>query len=633
MKPDAGPSASPVPTTPRFPIRHRLFGGFAGVVAVMTVLAVVLVTSGLRRVLTETFQEELARQLALGEWILEGTSGADPDALARQITARVGYRVSLISPQGVVLGDSYVEPERLPEVEDHSDRPEVRGALAGTVSFAQRTSATVDEPLLYGARLVTLAGEPIVLRVAAPLTDVERAVGRARDALVLGGLLAMMAALVIAYFVSGALSRPLIRFVALARRLATGEFDGRAPNDSGVPELDELATALNSLTEELAERLSELRQERDGVQALIDCMAEGVLALTDDGRVFRTNRTARDLLNLESFTEGTPVQELVRHTELRRVLVESAVRPVSQREVHFGQSHLIVSSRTLDTGGAVTTLLDVSEIRRLEQVRRDFVANASHELKTPLTSIRGYAETLMEGDAPEHLRDGFITSIRNNALRLQHLVDDLLDLSRLESGGWVARPELVSVHEVAVEAWSWCADVADQRGITLSVAADVEVYADRQGLSQSLRNLLENAVRHSDDGGVVRVAARSVDEGRAHVEVSDDGEGIPAKALPRIFERFYRADSSRARDIGGTGLGLAIVRHLIEGMGGRVEAESELGAGATIRLVLPTGAPSKRFEDDAGAPTARPSEVTQDSIAPQGRSSTLFPGAANGAAA
>ena len=626
--------ANPMPAgSRRLPIRQRLFAGFAGVVVVMTLLAVVLVTSGLRRVLTETFQEELARQLALGEWILEGVSDAEPDVLAREITERVGYRVSLISSDGVVLGDSYVEPGRLTEVEDHSDRPEVRGALAGQESFAQRTSTTVDEPLLYGARLVTLGGEAIVLRLAAPLTDVERAVGRARDALVLGGLLAMVVALVIAYFVSGALSRPLERFVSMAGRVAGGAFDGRAPSNSGVPELDELATALNRLTEELETRLSELSQERDGVQALIDCMAEGVVALTDDARVFRTNRAARALLNLQTFQEGTPVQELVRHTELRRVLVESAVRPISQREVQFGGSYLIVSSRTLDTGGAVTTLLDVSEIRRLENVRRDFVANASHELKTPLTSIRGYAETLMQGDAPEDLRDAFVASIRNNALRLQHLVDDLLDLSRLESGGWVARSQFVSVQAAAEEAGSWCSDAVAAREITIVIDAETEVYADPKGLSQSLRNLLENAIRHSDDGGVIRVVSREVGQGLAHIEVVDEGEGIPAKALPRIFERFYRADSSRARDFGGTGLGLAIVRHLIEGMGGRVEAESQLGAGATIRLVLPTRAPLGGLEEDGGDTVREASKVTQDPAVGRGKSSTLFPGAANGAAA
>ncbi len=613
----------------RLRIRQRLFVGFAVVVTVMTALAVVLVTSGLRRVLTETFQEELERQLALGEWILEGASDAVPDVLAREITARVGYRVSLISPDGVVLGDSYVEPQRLTQVEDHSDRPEVRGALSGEVSFAQRTSATVAEPLLYGARLVALSGKPIVLRIAAPLTDVERAVSRARDALVLGGLLAMMVALLIAYFLSGALSRPLLRFVTLSRRLVSGELDARAPSDSGVPELDELAMALNQLTDELATRLSELSQERDGVQALIDCMAEGVVALTDDARIFRTNRAARSLLNLDSSDNGTSVHELVRHSELRQVLAESAVRPVSQREVQFNTSHLIVSSRTLDTGGAVTTLLDVSEIRRLENVRRDFVANVSHELKTPLTSIRGYAEMLMEDGTPQDIRDGFIDSISKNALRLQNLVDDLLDLSRLESGGWVARPESVSVAEVANEAWNWCADAANRRDVSIEITPMGTVYADRQGLLQSLRNLLENAVRHSDEGGIIQVTARRVEGDFVHIEVSDEGEGMTRKALPRIFERFYRADSSRARDIGGTGLGLAIVRHLIEGMGGRVEADSELGEGATIRIILPFSQSCDVSEQKNPDGTVMPSfdQSIQDSTIGLANPVTLFPGA------
>ena len=253
----------------------------------------------------------------------------------------------------------------------------------------------------------------------------------------------------------------------------------------------------------------------------------------------------------------------------------------------MGDRHLLVSSRTLDTGGAVTTLLDVSEIRRVEQVRRDFVANASHELKTPLTSIRGFAETLLEGEPPEELRQKFLTAIRNNTVRLQLLMEDLLDLSRLESGGWVARDERVPVEAAAWEAWAPYAEEAEAREIEFSVDADVALRADYQGMVQIFKNLLENALRHTHDRGHIHVAAREGAGGMAVVEVSDDGEGIPSRSLPRIFERFYRADGSRARDVGGTGLGLAIVRHLVQAMGGTVEAESELGRGATIRLTVP----------------------------------------------
>jgi len=488
----------------------------------------------------------------------------------------------------------------LAAVENHSDRPEVRGALTGAVTFAQRTSATVSDPLLYGARLVELDHQPIVLRLAAPLTDVERAVGRAQKAVAMSGLLAMLLALVVAYLASRGLSQPLVEMADLSRRLARGDLGLRAPGNVGVPELDDLALAFNRLTEELQTRLSELGRERDEMQALIDCMAEGVVALTDDACVLGVNKAARALLGLSDEPKGASVRTLVRHAELRRVLAESAVRPVSAREVQFGDRHLLVSSRTLDFGGAVTTLLDVSEIRRLEKVRRDFVANASHELKTPLTSIRGYAETLLEGDPPEHLRNGFLESIRNNSLRLQHLVDDLLDLSRLESGGWIPRPELVLVAESARDAWTPCAEEAAAKEIVLDVDADARVWADRQGLGQIFRNLLENAVRHADEGGHIRVAARRIEAGMVQVEVSDDGEGIPSKALPRIFERFYRADSSRARDFGGTGLGLAIVRHLVEVMGGRAEAMSDLGSGTTIGFTLP---------EDASSVPARPNSM------------------------
>jgi two-component system phosphate regulon sensor histidine kinase PhoR len=614
----------------RLRIHHRLFAAFAGVVVLMTAVAVVFIGLGLRRGLVEIFQDELARQLALGEWIVAESKNPEPDSLARQITDRIGYRVSLISPEGVVLGDSYVDRERLPEVENHRDRPEVLGALSGSLTFAQRTSATVRTPLVYGAMLARLAGEPVILRVAAPLDEIEHAVARAQLTVILSGLTAMGVALLFAWVFAGAVSHPLMRLAGLARKLTDGAFDERAPESLGVTELDELGRAFNRLTGELQQRLDELSVERDGMQALIDCMAEGVIALTEDARVSRVNRAARALLGLEEVEPHAPVQELVRHTELRHVLAESAVRPISQREVHFGSSNLIVSSRTLDTGGAVTTLLDVSEIRRLEKVRRDFVANASHEIKTPLTSIRGYAETLMEGDIPEHLREGFIASIRNNALRLQEVVDDLLDLSRLESGGWIARPESVSIAAVAVEAWSWCAEAASTRRITLSVDAEATAFADPKGLHRVFRNLFENAVRHSEEGSVIRVHARVTGHGSVVVEIVDEGEGIPAKALPRIFERFYRADTGRTREAGGTGLGLAIVRHLVEGMGGRVEAESELGFGTTVRLVLPTEAhavtasePILDMHDHNGPTSATVHE----------RSSTLPSEATNGAVA
>jgi two-component system phosphate regulon sensor histidine kinase PhoR len=571
----------------RFRIHHRLFAGFFGIVGLMGLLTVVLVGSGLRRELIRAFEDELSRQLALAEWIVLESGGAAPDSITRAVTARIGYRTSVISLDGTVLGDSHVARERLPDVESHSDRPEVVGALAGRLAFAQRTSATIVDPLLYGARLVELDGTSVVLRIAAPLTDVDQVVRRAQRAVAVSGLLAMLLALVIAYLASRALSQPLVQLAESARRLAAGDLEERTPGRIGVPELDDLGVAVNTLTEELQARLSELGRERDEAQAVIDCMAEGVVALTEDARVLRTNHAARALLDLPEAIPGTSIGALVEHSELHAILEESVSGPVSAREVRLGDRRLLVSSRTLDGGGSVTTFLDVSEIRRLEQVRNDFVANASHELKTPLTSIRGFAETLLDGDPPERLRQDFLTSIRDNTLRLQRLVDDLLDLSRLESGGWVARLESVSVDEAAREAWAPYADKALGRKVTFRVEGGARVKADQHGLDQVFRNLFENALRHTDEGGRILVVVQRRGEGVVQVGVSDDGEGITAKALPRVFERFYRADSSRARDMGGTGLGLSIVRHLVNGMGGEVTAHSELDRGTTVQFTLP----------------------------------------------
>ena len=574
----------------RLSINHRLFAGFVGIVALMAVLTIVLLGSGLRRELTATFAGELERQLSLAEWVVASQVQTPPDSIARAITDRVGYRATFISVDGVVLGDSYMDPSLVADVENHADRPEVQGALLGGVSFAQRASATIGEPLLYGAMLVELQGEPAVLRLAAPLDEIERVVDRVRRAVALAGLLAMLVSVLIAYVASRALSQPLVVMAGQARRLTGGDFGERAPRHPGIPELDDLSVAFNRLTDQLQARLSELGNERDEMQTLIDCMAEGVVAVTDGARILRTNRAAREILDLPEAGSDAPVASIVRDPELRAALEESAIGPISAREIQLGDRHFLLSSRPLDAGGAVSTFLDVSELRRLEHIRRDFVANASHELKTPLTSIRGFAETLVEGDPPEELRAQFVRSIYENAIRMQNLVEDLLDLSRLEAGRWETELQSMPLGPSAGAAWAPSVDRASETAVVLDVVdGDLKVLADPQGLHQIFRNLLENALRHVGEGGTIRIAVTEGGAGFIEIAVSDDGEGIPAESLPRIFERFYRADSARAREVGGTGLGLAIVRHLVVAMGGSVSAESELGRGTTIRFTLPKG--------------------------------------------
>jgi two-component system phosphate regulon sensor histidine kinase PhoR len=571
----------------RLRIQHPLFAGFLGITGLLVLLIVVFVGSGLRREMRSSFVAELERLLALGERVLAASDGQDAHELVRTIAERTGYRVALIGSSGRVIADSALEPEQLLLLENHADRPEVRRVLRGEdrTAFGLPEKNSVGDALLYGARRVTFVGAPAALTIAAPQTEIEASVQRIQRRVAVTGVLALVVALLAAYALSVALARPLVNLADRARRLAEGDFSGSVPR-ARIMELQELAAAFNRLTDQLRDRLADLRSERDEMEALIDCMAEGVIALSEEGRLVRANRAARVLLGVADLPPQVHVGSLVRHPELREALKESVARPEQSREIAVGGRHLLLASRALDHGGAVATLLDITDLRRMERVRSDFVANASHELKTPLTSIRGYAEALAD-EPPEHMRLQFLRSILSNTLRLQRLVDDLLDLSRLESGGWKANLEPVVVGEVVEEAWELVGPRADHE-VAFTLRGAAVVIGDRQGLVQIFRNLFDNAVRHTPAGGHVEVSV-GPDPDSEHVLVSvrDDGEGIPAQALPRIFERFYRADSSRARGAGGTGLGLSIVKHLVSAMNGEVWAESELGRGTTIWIRRP----------------------------------------------
>ena len=573
----------------RIRIHHPLFAGSIGVVGVLLVLVVSLVGTGLRRELVSITRTELERELALVQLVVDDAApGFDADSLATALSERLGHRVTFVETDGTVIGDSSVPRDELDGVENHLQRPEIREARNGQVGFSERSSGTVGTPFLYAAAAATVGADRLAyIRIAAALGEVQATLARSTRAVALTGLAAMVIALVAAYLLSRALARPLVVLSDRARRLAAGDLSSRVPRNSRVKELDDLALGFNRLADELQARLGELSRERDEMQALIDCMAEGVVALTKDARILRMNRAARQLLGVPDPPLYAPVGAVVRHPELRALLEASVGEGATARDVSIRDRNLIVSSRTLDQGGAVTTLLDVTERKRLEIVRQDFVANASHELKTPLTSVRGFAETLLDDDPPDELRREFLRSIYNNTVRMQLLVDDLLDLSRLESGGWRARRERVDVVDLADRVWQDLQEGGTARDLSFTLRGEGAAWADEQGVEQVLRNLLDNARRYSPDGGAIAVEVECVDSGRVSVKVIDNGSGIPSSSIPRIFERFYRADTSRAREVGGTGLGLAIVRHLIHAMDGTISASSEVGRGTTLHFTLP----------------------------------------------
>jgi len=395
-------------------------------------------------------------------------------------------------------------------------------------------------------------------------------------------------------------------------------------------EANALAALLARFLEDHHREVGPLREERDELAFLVDSVGEGILQVGADGRIVRANRAARELLSLPERIEDQPLSTLVRHGDLRELL-DAARRGARAEPVELAidDRRILVAAHHLEgraMRGAVAVLVDVTPLRRLETVRRDFVANASHELKTPLTSIRGYAETLLSDAAlPDDLRHRFLTTIHDNAARLHRIVEDLLDLSRLESGGWRPVPRPVDIAGVAADVWEGLHHIAERKaiGFAIDAASQPTALGDPVGVRQILANLLDNAIRYTPDGGRVTVrVARSNRPGRRAgagpfalglphppadtgdwvvVEVVDTGIGIPSDALSRVFERFYRVDPARSREAGGTGLGLAIVKHLVGSMGGDVVAESELGKGSTFRFWLPAAtAPAESRESVAG---------------------------------
>ncbi|HEY6089743.1 MAG TPA: ATP-binding protein [Gemmatimonadaceae bacterium] len=403
-----------------------------------------------------------------------------------------------------------------------------------------------------------------------------------------GAVAAIAVAVLFAAFFSRSVAQPITDLTAVARAFAAGELEQR-PALAAPAEVGDLADAIYRLGEQLETRLDALSAERSVLTSLVETLNEGVLAIAPDAQVVRINETARRLLSIDrSLPFG--LEYLPRESTLRSAISLALKGTQTEpEEVLIGDNTMSLRARPLVNGGAVVGLFDLTAIRRLEAVRRDFVANVSHELRTPLTIVGGFAETLQDPDVPAEKKAEFAKTIFSNTLRMQRIVDELLDLSRIESGHWKPRPAPVQIAEVAAEVFGRVAAVAKSKDVKLDTmigAGAAVVYADETALQQILINLVENAVRYTGAGGRVTVSTMQADNG-IDLAVTDTGSGIPPEHLPRIFERFYRADSGRSREAGGTGLGLAIVKHLVEAHGGSVQGESTLEAGTTIRARFP----------------------------------------------
>ena len=551
------------------------------------VLAVAVLLWVAERSLRRDLEGDIGKSLEREARLVREALPADPAAwqtTVHQLGAQTGHRITLIDGDGWVRADSDFPIGPLPAIKNHAQRPEVRAALAEGRGVARRRSETVGRPFLY----VAIPGRPSVVRVAAGLDQVDEVVLRAQRAVAGAALLALLVGSVLALLAGRSIAQPLVTIGAAARAIAAGAAP-RFPR-SGIPDIDALVQALRQMHQQLGDRFDELRREQAEAAALVESMVEGVIAADERGRTVTANAAARRLLGYE-LTDALPdLPELFRVKAAREV-VDAVLRgqAVEDRELEIDDRAILMNARPLPSGGAVLVIHDLTELRRLEAVRRDFVANVSHELKTPLTSISGYAETLLTDTPDADTTRRFLSTILDNARRMQRLVDDLLDLARIEAGRWQPEPEPVDVREAAQEMWAELAERAAARAVQFEV--DVApgagtVVVDADALRQVLTNLLDNSLRYTPRGGRIVCRSRLEDSGVA-ISVADTGSGIAHEHLPRIFERFYRADLSRSREEGGTGLGLAIVKHLVEAHAGKVYAESERGAGTIVTCWFP----------------------------------------------
>lgn len=520
------------------------------------------------------------------------------DRLCDMLGKESSTRITVILSDGVVLGDSHEDPL---EMENHANRPEVIEARAGRVGTSTRYSTTRRTRMMYVA-IPVYDNEKVVasVRTAIPLTAVDQAVGSVYRNVAVGGVIIALMAAGVSLLVARRFTRPLERLRRGVERYARGELDRRIVV-AGSEEIGSLAEAINRMAEQLAERIQDLTQQRNQEEAVLASMVEAVLAVDTDGCVMMANEAATHLFGFDcEGSRGKPLQEVLRNRTIQELVtktmhgdspVESEITIYAEEEKTLQVHGTVIEGPDVGRFGALIVFNDITHLRRLEKVRRDFVANVSHELKTPVTTIKGFVETLLGGAmADRQDAERFLGIIAKHTDRLNAIIEDLLSLSRIEQQSERSQIPLqqARLHKVLGEAVELCRERALAREIEINLNGDAEITfeVNAQLVEQAVVNLIDNAIKFSNEGDTVEVSARRhADE--VEIRVTDHGCGIEPEHLPRLFERFYRTDKARSRTLGGTGLGLAIVKHIALAHGGRVGVESRPGKGSTFSLFLP----------------------------------------------
>jgi len=531
------------------------------------------------------------------------------DRLGREM----GSRITVVLPDGEVVADSTVGTAGISGMENHVHHPEIREALSGSPGYSHRRSITVREEQRYAA--VPIRGDNAVIgiaRAAVPARELTRRLWRVTGIIWGTGAAALLLILGGTALMARKVTGPITEMQSAAREMGAGNLSRRVQIRTG-DELEDMAEAMNRMASQLANTIAQLDAGRARLATLLANLADGVIVVAPDRTVRTLNREAGKILDTpETLGEGRPYVEVIRNPGVLAFIdgwVKGGSPPSRDVSVATRQGERVVrfsGTKVLyrEEAGVdfLFTLRDVTEERRLSQVKSDFVSNASHELRTPLTNIRGYLEAIQdaarEGTPPD---PSFLAVAHSNALRMERLIDDLLELSRAESGGVPLDREEIPLPTFLSRVAELHRPSAERAGKTLEVVAgEGTLHADVRKLALAVSNLVDNAIKYGKEGGRVTLSGK-VEPPGCTLEVRDDGPGIPPEDLPRIFERFYRVDKGRSREMGGTGLGLSIARHVVESHGGTIRAESRIGVGTRFVIRLPA-AP----EPSPPAPGSRP---------------------------
>ncbi len=519
------------------------------------------------------------------------------DSLCKRLGHETATRVTVIRQSGAVIGDTDEDPSGM---ENHANRPEMQDALAGRTGTATRFSHTVHKTMMYTAVPVYFDNRQVgVVRASLPIADIDEAFGSIYVKVIGGFLLIALLATVVSVFIARRLSQPLIKMKLAAERFTRGEFDHPLPA-AATAEISDLARTMNDMAAQLDQKIRTVTDQRNERDAVLTSMVEGVIAVDTEERIISVNRAASQMLAIDPpVAIGHYLQEIVRVADLHQfvaALLHTRSPQESQFELPGANARVVQALGAPLMGergqnmGAVVVLHDITRLHRLEVVRRDFVANVSHELRTPITSIKGFVETIRDSGTDDVAQTSrFMEIISRQTDRLNSIINDLLTLSELEQsdrGSIGVQPvELDSLLKGAVDLVQQKASAAGL-SITLHCDPDARAQVNPHLMEQAVVNLLDNAIKYSTTGGTIEVGAQITD-GEVTISVTDHGSGIEQIHLPRLFERFYRVDRARSRELGGTGLGLSIVKHIVSVHGGSVGVESSPGRGSRFTITVP----------------------------------------------